>query len=36
MEAVEGEEASGENAENTGLGVRTLGFRNQVGHLQVT
>ena len=25
-----------ENAENTGLGVQTLGFRNQVGHLRVT
>ena len=36
MEAVGGEEASGENAENTGLGVRALGFRNQVGHLRVT
>lgn len=36
LEAVAGEEASGQNAKNTGLGIRTLCFRTQVCHLQVT
>lgn len=36
LEAVVGEEASGQNAKNTGLGIRTLCFRTQVCHLQVT
>ena len=36
LEAVAGEEASGQNAKNTGLGIRTLCFRTQVCHLQAT